>query len=104
MTEVDLIRDSDHDLLNEQFQEKCFELAAASDVVFATPPCNTHSRAPWSNQWGPVPIRNALYPLGFPWLSSALARKAEAANSLVTFSIDCMKLVAQKSKTQFAWA
>ena len=101
VTEIDLLRGDDQDLSDSAFQEKCFELARQSDVIFSTPPCNTHSRAPWSNHWGPVPIRNSTYPLGFPWLSSALADKANLANVLVDFSIQCMKIVKAESQSRF---
>ena len=101
VTAIDLLRGDDQDLSDSAFQEKCFELARQSDVIFSTPPCNTHSRAPWSNHWGPVPIRNSTYPLGFPWLSSALADKANLANVLVDFSIQCMKIVKAESQSRF---
>ena len=91
MHEFDLLRDSPgNDLALQTTQDEWLNKLHLFSAVINTPPCSTFSRAPWANRNGPVLIRSCVYPLGFPWLSVTLARKAEAANHLIAFFWKCM--------------
>ena len=101
MIEFDLLRDDKHNLADKEFQDQCFSLVRTAHFILVTPPCNTFSRAVWSNPWGPRPIRNNRYIYGFPWLSGYLRHKAETANDLVLFSVECLNIVIQESEHRF---
>lgn len=48
-------------------------------------PCGTCSRAreiKLQDAWGPPPLRDATYPMGFPWNTEADALKVHVANAL----------------------
>ena len=97
--EIDLLRDRiGGDLSSEEMQASHILKVAMVDWAIVTPPCHTHSRAPWSNNFGPCPVRSKAYPRGFPWLDKVLAAKAELANNLVDFTWKMMSAVqAQRS-------
>ena len=61
--------------------------AGEFDAVFMSPPCNTWSRAVHSNKWGPRPLRNKQWPLGFPWLTGKFKDQAKLGNLLVEVCI-----------------
>ena len=90
MYEWDIARDPNHDILNSEVAAEIFK--AVQDLrphcVICTPPCNTFSRARHNYQRspGPRPIRDATYPLGFPWLSDKNKRIADEANTLIEFT------------------
>ena len=93
MTQVDTLRGgSAHDLLSEERQRA--HLSAISDgqydLVLVAPPCNTFSRALFSSQPGPRPIRDRMWPRGFPWLEPDKRLLADEANSLVDFALDVL--------------
>ena len=91
--EIDLLRNPTHDLSDAEFQESLLTDIEDCDVVITTPPCSTHSRASWSNSFGPRPLRSRAWPLGFPWLAGKVKAKAELANTLVEFSWRIVQLV-----------
>ena len=75
--EVDVLRDPvTHDLLDAsarfQHLEDIFE--GRVHITIVTPPCNTHSRAPFSGLPGPAPLRSAEHPHGLPNLSASIVR------------------------------
>ena len=78
--EIDLLHGAEFDLSDTVRQEKFLLELNSYTFVVITPPCLSHSRAPWHNSLGPHPIRSALYPLGFPWLSNLDKVKAELHN------------------------
>ncbi len=86
MTEIDLLRNAADDLADIDRQNYWIGKLGAFDFVLTTPPCASHSRAPWANEHGPHPIRSSAFPRGFPWLSRADTIKAEFYNSLTDFS------------------
>ena len=47
------------------------------DFVALAPPCEGFSRALFSNKLGPPPLRNAIFPWGYPWLEGKNLMKAE---------------------------
>ena len=72
--EVDVERSSDDDLTKSQLWDELLEQIRSKqyDVVFMSPPRNTWSRVryQWQLHPGPRPVRNAVWPLGFPkWLN-----------------------------------
>ncbi len=90
---VDILRGgAAHDLLDTARQDSFLSRidAGAFDVVIATPPCNTFSRALFNRLPGPRPRRDAQWPWGFPWLSPSDRAVVRVANSLLSFSIDCL--------------
>ena len=115
---VDILRGgSDHDLGDIGRQASFLERIDAGefDVVIATPPCNTFSRSLFNRLPGPRPKRDMQWPWGFPWLSPSDRESVQVANSLLSFSVDCLgrasgcgtttgaSLVASSS-TQRTWA
>ena len=63
------------------------------DTVFMSPPCNTWSRAPHSNSWGPCPVRNRQWPRGFPWADGKFFEQALLGNLLVDVCFTICSLV-----------
>lgn len=63
------------------------------DAIFMSPPCNTWSRAPHSNSWGPCPVRNRLWPRGFPWADGKFFEQALLGNLLVDVCFTICSLV-----------
>ena len=70
IVEVDLARSSEHDLAEEAnwFKHKSQIQAGSYDVVLASPPCNTWTRATFK-AGGPKPLRNRDHPWGLPSLT-----------------------------------
>ncbi len=86
MVEVDVLRGGKrHNLLQKSSRTKFMEEVEAKhfDVVIASPPCSTFSRARCTGDLGPRPLRSSRLPRGFPWLSSTARVTADEANSLV---------------------
>ena len=79
---------AEHDLSDPERQADIVDQVrrGAWHWVILSPPCNTWSRAVWSNPQGPRPVRSHRYPLGFPWLSRADRAKAELGNCLALFA------------------
>ena len=89
--EVDLLRSPEHDVTAVEFWNSLVKrvLDREFNIVIATPPCNTHSRARNANKSGPPPIRSKEFPFGFPWLSGSYLASAQQANRFIeqTFEI-----------------
>ena len=102
--EVDIERSSDDDLTKSQLWDELLEQIRSGqfDVVFMSPPCNTWSRVrfQWQRFPGPRPVRNASWPMGFPWLSNKQKEVVEFANYFVRQTIQAC-YVASASKTRF---
>ena len=102
--EVDIERSSDDDLTKSQLWDELLEQIRSGqfDVVFMSPPCNTWSRVrfQWQRFPGPRPVRNASWPMGFPWLSNKQKEVVEFANYFVRQTIQAC-YVASASKTKF---
>lgn len=94
----DILRDPSHDLLGDDLRQSILKKLEDGyyDVVIASPPCGTWSRAPWANVHGPRPLRSSMHPYGFPWLEGWRLRKVTQANSMVDLSLQaltiCLKL------------
>ena len=61
MQEIDIHNGgSKHDLLDSKAQERIMAEIESGDVdlVILSPPCASWSRAPWSNNTGPGPVRS----------------------------------------------
>ena len=75
MDEIDILRDPEgHDVLQQSVWAALIQKIenGAYNIVIATPPCNTWSRAVWANTLGPKPCRSRSHPWGFPWLEGAV--------------------------------
>ena len=85
--EVDIERSLDDDLTKSQLWDELLEQIRSGhyDVIFMSPPCNTWSRVrfQWQKFPGPRPIRNAAWPMGFPWLNNKHKEQVEFANYFV---------------------
>ena len=58
------------------------------DAVILSPPCGTWSRAPWSNNAGPGPVRSRHHPWGCPsQRSKADRRRLLEGNEFIHFSL-----------------
>ena len=90
VVELDLEIDADHDVTKIEVWLPHKQKLASRHYKFLiiTPPCNTTSRATYSNPWGAKPTRNVVHPLGFPWLTGALKAKVETANVLFEITWD----------------
>ena len=90
MQEWDITRHPEQDVLNSDVAETIFEDVRnlLPHCVICTPPWNTFSRTRhnFDKNPGPRPIRDSVYPLGFPWLSERNKRLADEANALVEFT------------------
>jgi len=98
MSEVDLARDSSHDLKDA---DRCADFVRQVqqgqwEVVFVTPPCNTFSRAHWSRRPGPRPCRSKQWPRGFPWANARDKQRAEDGNHFLDFVKDIISAAAQR--------
>ena len=102
--EVDIERSSDDDLTKSQLWDELLEQIRSGryNVVFMSPPCNTWSRVrfQWQRFPGPRPVRNASWPMGFPWLCNKQKEVVEFANYFVRQTIQAC-YVAAASKTKF---
>ncbi len=97
--EWDITRQSSQDLSQPTLQEELLRKIRQGNfnAVFVSPPCNTWSRAPHSNEWGPRPIRHRQWPWGFPWLSNRHRELADLGNALVQLCFTIFELVADDS-------
>ena len=84
------------DLLNKTTQRRTLSAIARGtyDVVLASPPCTTFSRASRRGDAGPEPVRSARYPRGFPWLGPRARKSVNNANNLIDFTVKALKLQA----------
>ena len=102
--EVDIERSSDDDLTKSQLWDELLEQIRSGqfDVIFMSPPCNTWSRVrfQWQRFPGPRPVRNASWPMGFPWLSVKQKEQVEFANYFVSQTIQAC-YAADASWTKF---
>ena len=83
IVEIDMFRDPNQDLTIAALQESWLALIRTVNIVICTPPCATWSRSPWSNNFGPKPVRNHTWPMGFPWLATKNRKKVDIANELI---------------------
>ena len=94
--EVDLIRDSSHDVADDSFWRGILtELGSGIFfLLIVTPPCNTHSRARanWKEIPGPRPLRNLHFPHGFPWLEGPRLQAANLANLLIDRTFEAIRV------------
>ncbi|CAK0887969.1 unnamed protein product [Prorocentrum cordatum] len=65
----------------------------AHGVAIATPPCSTFSRSLFANWQGPPPLRNATWPLGFPWLQGPSKEKVQDTNVLGLLAAQILEAV-----------
>ena len=95
--QVDILRDGLDDLLLEDLRQSFLDDISSGlfDLVVATPPCCSFSRAVYADGEGPNPVRSFQYPLGFPWASVKSRAKAEEGNIFAYFSIAAMRAVAR---------
>ena len=92
--EVDILRDSSHDLTVSSFSDKILKRIASNEftAVLASPPCDTFSRVMWANDLGPRPLRSFFFPRGFEWLLGANKRKVQLANTLSDLTFQALTL------------
>ncbi|CAE8623315.1 unnamed protein product [Polarella glacialis] len=94
MKEVDLLRSADQDVTVDTFWKSLMDSVDNKDwdVVIATPPCHTHSRArhTWRTSPGPRPLRSFTYPWGFPWLDDDRWQQCKTANICVERTFDAV--------------
>ena len=78
LVEIDVARNASHNVLHDEFWENILEQVRFEqfDLILLSPFCNTYNRASFSNSPGFVPLRNADWPEGFPWLTGRLKDKA----------------------------
>jgi hypothetical protein len=91
--EVDIQRSRKHDLAKLSQQQFWLEKIKSGfyQILLTSPPCSTFTRAVWSNFNGPRPLRSALHPRGFKWLSFVKKKLAELGNILADFSFEAMR-------------
>ena len=89
LVELDTERSPDHDVLSGTLWAQVLAdiRAGRCKAAFFTPPCNTWSRARFSNRKGPKPMRNREWPWGFPWLEKKFRTQCEQGNALVRLTL-----------------
>ena len=89
--EIDIhVGGASHDLLSRDAQEVLIGRISSGDydIIILSPPCGTWSRAPWSDNRPPQPVRNRHHPWGFPSLRTASdRRRLSDGNEFIHFSI-----------------
>ena len=65
-------------------------------LLLLSPPCHTWSRAPWSNDSGPRPLRSSDWPTGFPWLKGADKTKVDEGTEFITRSLEIIQVAHQQ--------
>eukprot|EP00435_Cladocopium_sp_Y103_P059542 s1184_g21.t1 len=95
MEEWDILRSPSQDLSNPEVVEELIRRIRNQefDAIFMSPPCNTWSRAPHSNPWGPCPVRNRQWPRGFPWAEGKFKDYAHLGNVLVDVCFTICKVI-----------
>ena len=94
MREIDTLRGKKkHNLLNFAIRDKIMnkESDGKFDVILASPPCGTFSRARHAQDNGPKPLRSARYPRGLPWLGGKALASVKNANTLVDFTAEILQ-------------
>ena len=92
MTEIDILRD---DAAGDVLDPTVFNRILADvtkglyDIAILTPPCSSWSRAQYSNNRGPKPVRSREHPWGFQWLEGEDLLRCNIGNTLVYKSIEC---------------
>ena len=86
--EFDILRNPKHDLSNPRVQEELLDKIKGNcyAAVLASPPCDTFSRVKFANRLGPPPMRCALNPRGFSWLTGAMQKRVRIGNCLADFT------------------
>ena len=90
MKEIDIVRGKkSQNLLSDRLQKALLKEVEESkyDLVLASPPCSTFSRARSANSVGPPPLRSSQHPRGFPWLSRMAKAQVTSSNRLVDFTV-----------------
>ena len=93
MQEFDLLRNPAHDLSVIETQAKWISELDLYNFVICTPPCSGHSRIQWANKYGPHPVRSAMWPRGFPWLSRVDRKRAAINDNLIDFTWKVFKKI-----------
>ena len=89
--EIDIhVGGASHDLLSRDAQEVLMARISSGDydLIILSPPCGTWSRAPWSDNQPPQPVRDRHHPWGFPSQRTAAdRRRLRDGNEFIHFSI-----------------
>ena len=82
--EYDILRSRNRNLTKVDVSGRLIARIVANEfeALIASPPCNTYTRVMFANSYGPQPMRTALHPMGFPWLTSLRRRTVQLANTL----------------------
>ena len=94
MREIDAVRGKkNQNLLSAKLQNALMAEVVAEkfDLVVASPPCSTFSRARSASVSGPPPLQSRLHPRGFPWLSKLARAQVASSNRLVDFTIKLLE-------------
>jgi hypothetical protein len=95
MTEIDILRDAtEGNVLDVRvFSRITADLTAGKYAcAILTPPCNTWSRATFSNKRGPCPVRDRAHPWGYPWLQGHSAARCSDGNEFIHKVMQCARL------------
>ena len=95
MREIDAVRGKkNQNLLSAKLQNALMAevFVGKFDLVVASPPCSTFSRARSASVSGPPPLRSRLHPRGFPWLSKLARAQVASSNRLVDFTIKLLEV------------
>ena len=92
--EYDILRRKSIDLSRNTVQQSILHQIRQGlfDVVLASSPCSTFSRATCSNRRGPRPMRSFAFPRGFTWLRLQARKQAQLGNILADFALEAMFL------------
>ena len=99
---VDILLDESRDVADSEYWDalRARVRQGVFDLVLVSPPCNTFSRAVFSNSKGPRPLRNADFSCVFPWLSGSDKQKADLGSLLLKRALSLAELC---SKEHVPW-
>ena len=84
MEEHDILRGEKSDLAHSKKEQVRLDRIANGDfdVVITSPPCDTFTRAVYTNRRGPKPVRSYRHPKGFPWLQGVSKERPRSAQGV----------------------
>ena len=93
LDQVDIIRGKQCDLAKGKLRSRLLERVRAGkvDLLVASPPCSTFSRARMSGRPGPPALRSAAWLRGFPRLRGKAAKKVKEANLFILFTVEILQ-------------
>jgi hypothetical protein len=100
MDEVDLVRQPGLDECDGKVQKLyCSSVISGRwDVILLSPALGSFSRAIFASHTPSVPLRDAAWPHGFPWLEFAKADLVRSENEILNFCVKILEFAKEASR------